>query len=107
MSQPASTVVINGQFTKWTMGLFASLIIASVAWGVNTLRTQDARLGVLMEFKAATESSSFSTSDGIILMRELRSYHDERSPPPEVMLQLQTIDARLSSIESHIRGTDR
>ena len=98
------TVVINGTFTKWSLGIFASLILAAIALCVATIQEHNQRLVELMEFRAATESNRFTPADGMNMMRELRAYHDERTPPPEVLLQLQTIGSRLNAIESRISG---
>ena len=98
------TVVINGTFTKWSLGVFASLIMLAVGWSVTTMAEHDARLIRLMEFRAATEANRFTTADAILLQRELRAYHDERTPPPEVLLQLQTLGSRLGAIEGRISG---
>jgi hypothetical protein len=97
-------VVINGTFTKWSLGIFASLILAAVAWSVATMQEHDQRLVRLMEFRAATEANRFTPADGVEMMRELRAYHDQRTPSPEILLRVQSINSRLDAIEARILG---
>jgi len=97
-------VKINGVFSKWALGIFASLILLFIGWGITTVSEHRERLVDLMQFRATTEATRFTTSDAAVLQRELQAYHESRTPPPEVLLQLQNIDKRIADIEAHINN---
>lgn len=91
-----STVVINGSFTKFALGLFASMILFLVGWSVSTTNEHAERINRLMEFRAVTEANRFTPADAILLQREMREYMDER---------IEEVEARVSS--HHQRRIDQ